>query len=140
MISKGGEGRVFEVIRKLDGKTFAAKMRFNPVIRPELDYEGIIDAYKNFLAEVEMLSHSNHMNVSKMIQALRNKAGNLFIIMEYFKDGDLTQMRLRDLGQGYNYYKEEEVIGIFKQICDGVSYIHGKNAAHRDLDPLNIMS
>ena len=46
---------------------YAAKIRFNPAIRPELDYEELIDAYKNFLAEVEMLSHSNHKNVSSMI-------------------------------------------------------------------------
>ena len=67
MISRGAEGRVFQVKRISDGQIFAAKMRFNPANRPDLDYEGLIDVYKNFLSEVEMLSHSNHKNVSRMI-------------------------------------------------------------------------
>ena len=69
LIKKGGEGRVYLVERKSDKKIFAAKMRFNPAIRVDLqdDYDGIIDVYKNFLTEVDMLSHSNHKNVSSMI-------------------------------------------------------------------------
>ena len=115
-------------------------MRFNPAIRPDLDYEGLIAVYKNFLIEVNMLSHSNHRNISRMIQAMRNKLGNLFIIMEFFEDGNLYVMRARDLGEDEkNYYQEDKVIEIFRQICEGVSYIHGKGAAHRDLDPNNIM-
>ena len=72
MISKGAEGKVFKVKRKSDGKIFAAKMRINPGARPDLDYEELIDVYKNFLSEVGMLSHSYHTNLSRMIQALRN--------------------------------------------------------------------
>ena len=60
--------------------------------------------------------------------------------MEYFEEGNLYAMRLRDLGEGDYYYQEEEVIEIFTQICEGISYIHGKDAAHRDLDPNNIMA
>ena len=67
MIDKGAEGRIFEVKRISDGRIFAAKMRFNPAIRPDLDYEGLIDVYKDFLSEVDMLSHNNHRNVSRMI-------------------------------------------------------------------------
>ena len=62
------------VKRKLDGKMFAAKMRFNPgrdcVEDPT--HDEIVDKYKDFLAEVEMMSHSNHKNVAKMVEALRN--------------------------------------------------------------------
>ena len=61
--------------------------------------------------------------------------GNLFIIMEFYDGGSLCAMRLRDLGEGGNYYQEDKVIEIFRQICEGVSYIHGKDAAHRDLNP-----
>ena len=114
MISKGGEGRIYIVKRICDEQIFVAKMRFNPATRPDLDYDGIIEVYKNFLGEVEMLSHSNHSNISQMLQALRNNKGNLYIIMEYFEEGDLHAMRLRDLGQDDKYYEEEKAIKIFR--------------------------
>ena len=60
--------------------------------------------------------------------------------MEYFEEGDLYAMRLRDLGEGANFYQEDKLIDIFRQICKGVAYIHGMKAAHRDLDPNNIMT
>ena len=60
--------------------------------------------------------------------------------MEFYKDGDLHSKRLADLGDAELFYQEEQAIEIFIQICEGVSYIHGAKAAHRDLDPKNIMT
>ena len=36
-IKRAGEARIYKVRRITDGKTFAAKMRFNPALRPDLD-------------------------------------------------------------------------------------------------------
>ena len=91
-------------------------MRFNPATRRDLDYDGLIKVYTNFLTEVQMLSNSNHTNIATLIQSLRDRLGDLYIIMEYY-DGDLKDMRLRDLGEGGKYYEEEQVIEIFRQIC-----------------------
>ena len=65
-IKRAGDARIFKVKRIIDGEIFAAKMRFNPNARPDLDYEGKIEAYKNFLGEVEFLRHSNHKNIGQM--------------------------------------------------------------------------
>ena len=40
--------------------------------------------------------------------------------MEFYKDGDLHAKRLSDLGDAKNFYKEEQAIEIFRQICKGV--------------------
>ena len=98
----------------------------------------MINIYKNFLVEVEMLSHSNHINVAKRVDSLRNVNGDLVIIMDHYDEGNLSHKRFTDVGNGY--YPENEVIQIFRQVCSGMSYIHGKGGAHRDITPNNIMS
>ena len=52
-----------------------------------------MDQYKDFLTEVEMMSHNNHKNVGKMVEALRNSNGSLIIIMKYYQEGDLLRQR-----------------------------------------------
>ena len=97
--------------------------------------------YTNYLSEVEMLGHNNYKHVGKMVEAFRNIDGELFIIMEYFENGNLLEKRKKETThRDRPYYTEKEVIDIFRQICKGLSYIHGKGAAHRDLDPRNIMN
>ena len=95
-------------------------MRYDPYIRPDLDFDDKIEVYESFLAEIEMLSNSNHKNITQMIEAIRDEIGNLFIIMEYFEEGDLEAMRIRDIGGSDHYYEEEQLIDIFRQICEGI--------------------
>ena len=73
-------------------------MRLNPGRETdgELTHDMIVDIYKDFLSEVEMLSHKNHKNVSKMVDALRNERGSLFIIMKYYDEGDLHIQKLKN--------------------------------------------
>ena len=73
-------------------------MRLNTgrVTDGELTHDMIVDIYKDFLSEVEMLSHKNHKNVSKMVDALRNERGSLFIIMKYYDEGDLHIQKLKN--------------------------------------------
>ena len=86
LLKKGGEGRISLVKRISDGKIFAAKYRFNPGRSTvgEFTHKEIVDTYKDYLTEVEMLSHNNHKNVGKIVEALRDKNGSLFIIMKYY--------------------------------------------------------
>ena len=58
-----------------------------------------------------MITKSNHKNIVKIIRALRNDKGDLFIIMENFSEGNLEEKRLREVGSGL--YSEEDAIAIF---------------------------
>ena len=95
LIRKDAVNRIFEVERISDKKVFAAMMRFNPSLRPEMNHEEIFETYKDFLTVVEVLSNNNHKNVTRLIEALRDKNGNMFIITKLYKEGNLHD-KMRD--------------------------------------------
>ena len=112
-ISEGAEGVIYEVFK--DGKTFAAKRRRNPASNKSLNYEGRLRVYQTYLKEIDYLSHCNHVNIVKFEEALRDKLGNLYIILEMCDD---VLYHKRDLDLGENkFYDERIIINILKQIC-----------------------
>ena len=108
----------------------------NPAKRG-IQYLEKIREYKCYIREIENMSHCNHENIIAFEEAYRDKQGNLIIVMELC-DGNLYHKRQNDLGDG-KYYDEKIVVGIIKQLCEGVKYLHGKKLAHRDIDPKNIL-
>ena len=58
----------------------------------------------------------------------------LYNVMDYAEGGELTQLINSDIEIPENKIKD-----IFKQIIEGVRFIHSKNVIHRDLKPNNIL-
>ena len=53
-------------------------------------------------------------------------------------DDNLFHKREEELGED-KYYDEKIIVGMLREICEGLKYLHGKKLAHRDVDPRNIM-
>ena len=91
---------------------------------------------KAFLAEGEKLFLLDHKNIVKVTDILEEN-GEYFIVMEFVEGRNLSEIIRRETGPIHR----ERAIKLFKQMLEGVAYIHSqpKPIIHRDLKPLNIL-
>ena len=75
----------------------------------------------------------NHPNITKILELFETE-DNIFIIMEYINGGNLFSFikKTRKLS-------EKTAKFLFKQIIEGIKYIHSKNIVHRDIKLENIL-
>lgn len=85
------------------------------------------------MKEVNLLLKLRHSTVVKNYETIETQK-HIIIVMELCAGGDLLNyVRKR------RRLKEPTAQKIFKQIIDGLSYIHSKNIAHRDIKLDNIL-
>ena len=83
----------------------------------------------DFKTEAAILGQCDHPNIVKLFEITKVDR-KMSLILELCDGGNILS-RLP--------YKEEQVGRIIKQICSAVSYMHGMNIVHRDIDCSNIM-
>ena len=125
-LGKGGMGRVYRVEDTNIKEEIALKL-INPEIASE---KKTIERFKN---ELKIARKISHKNVCRMFD-INEEEGTPFITMEYVPGEDLKNF-IKKQGK----LKEERVISIAKQVCEGLSQAHELGIVHRDLKPQNIM-
>lgn len=133
ILGKGGFGTVTKVIHKIDKHAYAVK---------RIEFVG---HRQRVLQECAMLPQLSHVHVVRYYQAwlereearVLPRVGEvdvLYIQMEYC-DG----MTLREaIDRGQVHTDVALLWKFFRQILDGLAYIHSKGLIHRDLKPPNI--
>ena len=86
-----------------------------------------------FRREVGILSGLNHPNIVKYFDLLED-SNNYYIFMEYCP-GESLQGIIERPGK----LQESYIATIFRQILEGLKYLHEQNVSHRDLKPDNII-
>lgn len=87
-----------------------------------------------FEAEARALQALSHPSLVRVI-GCGNHDGRLFIVMEL-----LRGMTLRDLITAHPAGLEREAaLGLFRQIADGIAYLHAHHLVHGNLKPDNII-
>ena len=124
-IKSGGYGEVLLGKNVLTNKLISIK---------RINIKGFsTDDLYNISRESLYLSNLKHKNIIKMYCSYQYK-DYLYNIMDYAEGGELSQLINSDVE-----IPEFKIKDIFKQIIEGVKFIHGKNVIHRDLKPNNIL-
>ncbi len=126
-IGRGGMGAVFEAVRD-DGEyeqRVAIKVTNRGLFNDEL--------IKRFRNERQILAQLEHPNIVKLLDGGVTPQNIPFFIMEFIEGTPITQ-----------YCKErkldaDQVLNLFLDVCDAVSYAHSRLVVHRDLKPSNIL-
>ena len=130
-IGEGTYGVVYLVQNKDTYEQFALK---KIVCR---DYNELIK-HKNELELIYSVKHENILKICGLqLKYLDETTSAIYVLMEVAQNDWNTEIKRRTLAK--KYYKENEIVGILKQIIKGFLYLQEKEIAHRDIKPQNIL-
>lgn len=126
MLGQGGMGVVYQAYDSELDRDVALK-----VIRKEIaDHPEILERFKR---EIQLSSVVTHKNVLRVYD-LGEYDGIKFLTMQYVEGENLSALLRRE-----GKLPAEQIIGIFRQICEALRAAHEQGVLHRDLKPDNVM-
>ena len=130
-IGEGAYGTIFEVEEIKTGNKYAIKKIICK------DIQELIKQ-KEQLELAYSIEHENIMKIYKVqIKPLDFSTYSINVLMELAKSD--WNLEILKRAKDNNYYKEEELINIFKQLINGLLFLKNKNIGHRDIKPQNIL-
>ena len=126
-IGKGCFGKVYMATQVLTNTSVALKMIPKTSIKNKNTREKIEK-------EVEILKRVNDSkHVIKLFEVFEDKE-YVYLVFEYLENGDLIRYFKKN-----PLFEEEDLKDFFKQVVEGVQYIHNKKIIHRDIKLDNIL-
>ncbi|KAG9456973.1 hypothetical protein H6P81_001481 [Aristolochia fimbriata] len=129
LIGTGGTGRVYRLVLKKSGSTFAVKQLLRGT-------NG-----KVLAAEMEILGKIRHRNILKLYSFL-NKGASNFLVFEYMVNGNLFQALQQEIKGGLLELDWVRRYNIAVGAAKGLSYLHhdcSPAIIHRDIKSSNIL-
>ncbi len=126
-LHRSGSGAVFEATALRTGLPVAIKRKDTSELgdRKLIEHEALL---------LETLSHPN---VAVCLGSFV-EAGSLYMVLEIADKGDLGQL-IQMRHHARQHLSEQEIWGLFTQVCAGVAHMHGQKIIHRDLKPRNVL-
>ncbi|KAF8312011.1 Pkinase-domain-containing protein, partial [Clavulina sp. PMI_390] len=116
----GGTVRLIKGNAKTGGKIYAVKE-----FRPKRVGESTKEYQKKVTAEFCVGSALKHVNIIETVDIVSDH-GHYYEVMEYAPYDLFSVVMTGSMSR-------PEIYCVFRQICDGVSYLHGMGLAHRDI-------
>jgi len=131
VIASGTQAQVFACTRVRTGEELAVRVINMRQLR--LMVENPEEASRKIEGEVRILREVRHPRCVDLYDIFRTKS-LLLLVMEYVRGGDLFDKILAK-----KHFNELEAKHVFRQIVEGLQFLHSKKIVHRDLKPENIL-
>lgn len=124
-VGEGTYGKVYKVINRLTNEFVALKR-----LRLESEREGFpITAMR----EIKLLQSFDHPNIVGLLEMMVEH-NQIFMVFDYL-DHDLTGLLTHPVLKLTEGHRKT----IFKQLMEGMNYLHGRRVIHRDIKGSNIL-
>lgn len=129
-LGQGGMARVYKAHQENLGRDVAVK-----VLPPW--YAADRSFVERFNLEARLVASLTHPNIVTVHDA-NEQHGHLYIVMQLVDGGTLKQRFDRFLLEK-RAIDTAELISIFVQLSDALTYAHGQGVIHRDIKPVNVL-
>ncbi|MEN2496445.1 MAG: Serine/threonine-protein kinase plk4 [Marteilia pararefringens] len=132
LIGKGSSGKVYSATNLKSGEIVAIKVieKNNKQVENKSDVEAKIVRIRR---EVEIHHRLRHLNIVELINFFED-SNFVYLIMQFCEFGDLSYFLK------INHPLENDLIRyLFRQIINGILYLHSNGIMHRDISMSNIL-